>query len=197
MSQKQELDRIVFFSDAVFAIAITLLALNIKLPNQIIDPTSKTLFHVLLRLLPDYQSYIISFTVIGIYWIGHHHYFRHIVRYDYTLISLNIAFLACIAFLPFPTTVLEDYNGLRMAVIFYAASMALTGFLKSLWWWYASHRHRLIYRQLRPQHICSFLVPPLVFSSSIAIAYFNPTLAEFSWGFIILLLIGLKRFTRN
>jgi uncharacterized membrane protein len=132
------LERIVFFSDAVFAIAITLLTVNIKLPAS--DDHLPTVQHYLIDQLPQYQSYFISFLVIGLYWIGHHHYFRYIERYNFTLLGLNMGFLMCIGFLPFPTSILDNYDGQRLAVAFYAFSMAITGLMKAILWWYAS-RH--------------------------------------------------------
>lgn len=176
------LDRILFFSDAVFAIAITLLALDLKLPAH---AGAQAFTQDLMGLWPEYQSYVISFLAIGLYWISHHHYFRFIRRYNYTLVSLNIILLMCIAFIPFATSVLDDYNGQRGAVAFYAACIALTGLLKAVLWHYAAHRHRLIHRYLSRRRIQRLtwqaLIPPIVFGASIGIALVSPALAELSW----------------
>lgn len=193
---KRELDRIVFFSDAVFAIAITLLALNLKLPENNSHLGSVLLSHYLLTSFPELQSYAISFLAVGFYWVSHHYYFRYIKHYDYFLVWLNIGFLMCIVFLPFPTAVLDDYGGQRLAVIFYAGSMAIAGIMKALLWWYASSNRRLIAQSLPLRRIHSLtyltLVPPLIFLSSIAIAYFNPSLAELAWLLIPVYFILLK-----
>jgi uncharacterized membrane protein len=192
MSKNQSgLERIVFFSDAVFAIAITLITVNIKLPAS--DDHLPTVRHYLIDQLPQYQSYFVSFLVIGLYWMGHHHYFRYIERYNLTLLGLNMGFLMCIGFLPFPTSILDNYDGQRLAVAFYAFSMAVTGLMKAILWWYASRHHRLVARDLHPRQIRALsyytLVPPLVFFSSMLIDIFNPTIAQFSWLLIAVLFV--------
>lgn len=195
-NKKLELDRIVFFSDAVFAIAITLLAFNLKLPTHSAYLSPIPLSRALLAIIPKVQSYTISFLAIGFYWMSHHDYFRYIKRYDSVLIWLNIGFLMCIAFLPFPTAVLDDYRGQRLAIAFYAGSMAMTGLMKASLWGYASRKCHLVSRSLPPRLVRSLtirtLVPPLVFLGSIAIAYFNPDLAELSWLSILAYWLGLR-----
>src|SRR5688572_2585814 len=83
------LDRIVFFSDAVIAIAITLLALDIRLP-ELDEPNGAALRDALWDLRPNYLSYLISFFVIGMYWQVHHRIFREVRRYDERLVWLNL-----------------------------------------------------------------------------------------------------------
>lgn len=179
---KLGLERIVFFSDAVFAIAITLLALELRLPS--IAPTEH-ISHALLDLWPKYQSYTISFLIIGFYWMGHHHYFRFIRRYNYVFIGLNIGLLASIALLPFATSVLDTYPTRPGAIAFYATCMAITGYLKTLLWCYAVHGGNLVQgglsHQRRKQLFYRALIPPVVFTLSIAIAPLNPILAKLSW----------------
>ncbi|MGB7415057.1 MAG: TMEM175 family protein [Thermosynechococcaceae cyanobacterium] len=187
------LERIVFFSDAVFAIAMTLLVTNLKPPTASDLSAQRSLLPFLVSHLANYQAYVISFMVLGLYWVGHHHYFRYLKRYDPILIGLNMGLLMCITFLPFPTEILEDYGNQRLSVFFYAASMAVTGFVKSLLWWYASDQHRLIHSRIRPQRIRTMtyvaLVPPVVFLGSILIIPFSPEIAEWSWILIIGLLL--------
>jgi len=96
----RELDRIVFFSDAVFAIAITLLVLDIQVPEIPERLVDERLPERLLELWPKYLSYVLSFLVILMYWMAHHSTFTAIKRYDRGLIWLNSLFLMCVAFLP-------------------------------------------------------------------------------------------------
>ncbi len=189
---KLGLERIIFFSDAVFAIAITLLSLNLKLPDRTqIARQTESLSHSLLNLWPAYESYATSFFVIGLYWVGHHHYFRFIRKYDYVFISLNIALLACIAAIPFATSVLDGYPGQRSAVAFYAGFMAMTGYFKTLLWHYASHRGRLVHRCLSRRRqlllLQRALIPPIVFTLSIGLAILSPAIAKLSWMAIMLI----------
>ena len=96
-------NRLEAFSDGVFAIAITLLVLEIKVP-----PPGTAFGMELFRLWPSYLAYVVSFLVIGAIWINHHAMFRHIVRVDDTLLLLNVLHLMLIAFLPFPTAVIAQ-----------------------------------------------------------------------------------------
>ncbi len=178
------LERLAFFSDAVFAIAITLLALEIRLPTGEGPVTNAELVRNLLAIWPKYLGYIISFLVIGVFWIGHHRKFHFIQRYDGNLLLLNLLLLMAIAFIPFPTSVISKY-GNRTATIFYALTMTLTGVLSAAIWWYASHRNRLIDSQLsirqRRRETWGPLVVPGVFLLSIGLAFINDDLAKLSW----------------
>jgi uncharacterized membrane protein len=186
------LERLIFFSDAVFAIAITLLALEIRLPIAAEDLSNQALLQTLLAIVPKYISYIISFLVIGNFWIWHHARFRSIVRYDNRVFVLNLFLLMAVAFIPFPTEVISE-NGNRTATIFYALSITMTGLFALLLWVYAAQHHRLT-RPLEPHEIrrsmTNTLIIPLVFLTSIVIAYLDPDLAKYSWGFTALTLIN-------
>ena len=87
------LERLVFFSDAVFAIAITLLALDIRLPIEAVHLSDLQLFNSLVDIWPKYLSFLISFLVIGNFWIAHHRRYRYISRYDTRLLLLNLLVL--------------------------------------------------------------------------------------------------------
>src|SRR5690242_11346955 len=104
------LERLVFFSDAVMAIAMTLLALEIKLPGAEAELTSAQLFSQLTAIWPKYLGFVLSFLVVGLYWMSHNRQFRNLRRYDSTLVRLNFVFLLLIAFLPFPTSVASEHS---------------------------------------------------------------------------------------
>ena len=178
------LERLLFFSDAVFAIAITLLALEIRLPSLEGSLTDEQLFQQLLAIWPKYFSYALSFFVIGAFWMGHHRKFRFILRYDTNLILLNLLLLMGVAFIPFPTAVIGE-NENRTATIFYALVMAIAGLLNAAVWIYASHRNRLIEpgftAQQRRRETLRTLVVPGVFLLSIALAFISPIIAIYSW----------------
>lgn len=178
------LERLIFFSDAVFAIAITLLALDIRLPAPAAALTDDQLAAELLGLGSKYLAYVISFLVIGTFWFGHHRRFRYIRRYDRRLVWLNLLLLMCIAFIPFPTGVLSEY-GNRTATIFYAVTIAVTGLLSGALWWYAAWHDRLIDPALHPRHRryeqLAPLIIPVIFLGSIGLAFINAQLAMYSW----------------
>jgi uncharacterized membrane protein len=124
------LERIVFFSDAVIAIAITLLVLDIRLPELHGDPADE-LPRARLGLWPRYGSFLLSFLVVGTYWWGQHRLFRVVRRYDEMLLWLNILFLACIAFIPFASAVLGEHGDQPSAAVFYALVIAATGLVEA------------------------------------------------------------------
>lgn len=184
LNDKAGLERLIFFSDAVFAIAITLLALEIQLPVDATSLTNQQLFVSLMSIWPKYLSFFISFMVIGNFWIAHHRRYRFITRYDTRLLLLNLLVLMSIAFIPFPTAVLSE-NGNRTATIFYSLSIATTGLLSALLWWYASLKNRLLEESFDSstarRNLLSILTVPTVFLISIGIAFIDPDLAKFSW----------------
>jgi TMEM175 potassium channel family protein len=102
-------ERVIALSDGVYAIALTLLILDIRLP-ELPQPVSSQEFEVaLLALQPQLFSYALSFAVIGIFWLAHHRYFRYIKRVDSTLSVLNLLSLFWVAFIPFPTALVGQY----------------------------------------------------------------------------------------
>jgi len=181
------LERLVFFSDAVFAIAITLLALEIRLPAVEGNLNNADLTAALLGLWPKYLGYGISFLVIGFVWVGHHRKFRYIRDIDSNLLMLNLLLLMTIAFIPFPAAVLSEY-GNRTATIFYALVMALTGLFSTALWWYASGHEHLTGANLDARHrrkeTWRTLIMSVIFLLSIGLAFFNDNLAKTSWGLI-------------
>ena len=188
------LERIPFFSDAVIAIAITLLAIEIRLPPV---AESGSLIPALVSLWPRYMSFAISFVVIGTYWLAHHKMFEYIDRYDRGLLWLNLLFLLCIAFTPFPTAVVGEYGLHTVAQIFYAASITVTGITKTILWLYASHKGRLLRpdvtaAQIRDVTLRSY-VTPLVFLLSIPFAFLHPAAPIIVWSVAPFILTGLIR----
>jgi uncharacterized membrane protein len=145
--------RIEAFSDAVFAIAITLLVIEIGVPH--LDDAGTTLFGALIEQWPSYLGYAISFLQIGVIWANHHNRFRFIVRSDHLLLFLNILFLMCVAFIPFPTALLAEYlqgSGAERttAGAVYAGTLAVTAVFFTLLWLYAAANYRLVDRNLDP-----------------------------------------------
>jgi uncharacterized membrane protein len=178
------LERLVFFSDAVFAIAITLLALEIRLPASEVKLTDPQLMAQLLGMGHKYMAYLVSFLVIGTFWIGHHHKFRLIRKYDAALLFLNMLMLMSVAFMPFPSSIISEYSG-RTATIFYAGTVTLASCFSLAIWWYASRNNRLVNADLtekeRRRQVAIPLMTCVVFLSSIGLAYIDPGLARLAW----------------
>jgi len=182
-----DLERIIFFSDAVFAIAITLLVIDLKPPVLQENIPAAEILPALGNLFVTGQtiSFLISFLVIGTYWVAHHRNFRYIRGYDGRLIWLNLLFLLSIAFLPYPTAVLRQSGDQQIAVIFYAISIAFTGLLLAFLWIYASRGHRLIDENMNSHLISYFtwrsLSPAVIFVLSIPISFISPYLSMVFW----------------
>jgi uncharacterized membrane protein len=185
------LERLIFFSDAVIAIAITLLVLEIRLPVGAGELNNRELVQALLALWPKYLAYGISFLVIASFWMGHQRKFRHIRAVDRRLMWLNLLLLGTVAFIPFPTTIVAESVS-RTATIFYAGVIILAGLLAAALWAYASSQPRLIDPNLtaatRRRELHASLALVVVFLISMGLAYVNADLARFSW--LLLLVTG-------
>jgi uncharacterized membrane protein len=126
-SHPMSTNRVEAFSDGVFAIAITLLVLDIAVPA----PGSERLGHELLAQWPTYASYVISFLTIGIIWINHHATFSRLRSVDHSILMWNLALLLTVGILPFTTSLMATYlkegSGENLAAAIYAASFLLMG----------------------------------------------------------------------
>jgi uncharacterized membrane protein len=177
-----ELERIIFFSDAVIAIAITLLAVQIVLP---VNLNAEDVPQAIINMIPQMAAYTLSFLIIGNYWVIHHRVFRNIRHYDTRLIWLNILFLLFMAFLPVPSNVIGRFPTEPAAIIFFDICLMLTGLTQAAIWLHASHDYHLIPRSLSPALIrwgtIRSLIPPGVMVISIILAFFDPLVALLSW----------------
>lgn len=176
--------RIESFSDGVFAISITLLIIEIKVPQLHGTDGAIGLGAALSNLWSHYFAYVLSFLMIGIYWVNHHYLFGLFKRTDHIFGLLNVFFLMCIAFVPFPTAVLGEYltdeHNRHAAVIFYALGLALPAFGWFLIWFYASRNFRLIDKNLNPAFVAyltrKFLITDIIYFSALLISLWNSIL---------------------
>ena len=183
-----EYDRVLFFSDAVFAIAITLLVVDIRVPEIVLDAG-----HQLYEARGKILSFAISFLVIGLFWMGHHRLFRYITALDRPIIFLNILLLGTIAFLPYPTALLFAGTTKQPAApVFYAACVAGAGLMELVIWLYAIRVKGLVPASVSPAlrraETAQILPVPVVFGLSIPVAFIAPGFAPFTW--ILLVPIG-------
>ncbi len=191
-----EYDRILFFSDAIFAIAITLLVLDIRVPAT--GVSAQTLHHE----LPSMVSFGISFVVIGLFWIGHHSLSRYIIAFDRGLIAINLLFLGTIAFLPYPTRLLSTgkVSPTTAAVVFYSAWIAAAGLAEAAIWVYASRVSGLLVPGTSPgirrYLTLRLLISPVVFLLSIPLAFYSPANTPYFWLLIAVAGRFLRRFVR-
>jgi uncharacterized membrane protein len=180
-------DRTVALSDGVFAIALTLLVLSID-PA---DPApGESVWGELLGHSDELLSYVISFAVIALFWIGHHSFFRGLSRIDTRLTALNLAYLGLVAFLPYPTELVGEHGKDATAVAMYATSVALVAGMAWLMHWHVERAGLLA----SPGSLGSrrgLAVVTLVFLVSVPLAFVDTTLAQLSW--LVLFLQGRLR----
>jgi uncharacterized membrane protein len=136
--------RIEAFSDGVFAIIITLLVLEIHVPQVQGKDVSAALAQSLLAMAPKFLTYILSFVIVCIWWVAHHHLFHILKRSDRGLLWLNSLFLLWLAFIPFPTALMGDFPGERIAVMGYGAITTLAGASFTFMRYYAFYLAKLV-----------------------------------------------------
>jgi uncharacterized membrane protein len=134
--------RLEAFTDGVFAIAATLLILHVTA-----DAPGEGLSRALTHAWPQYAAYALAFLMIGIWWVNHHAYMMVIDHVDRTLLFAHILFLVCIAFIPFPTSLVAEHfhdRGLHAAVFVFGLTMTAAACAITFVWFYAAHGRRLI-----------------------------------------------------
>lgn len=177
-------ERLEFFSDAVFAIAMTLLVLDLRVP-VLATVSREELGGALLDQAPKFFAYVLSFAVIGLNWSSHFRRFQVIDRVDRRLVQLDLVLLLLVAFVPFPTAVLSEYGPEVPGIVLYAATVALINGVQCLIWVHARRAGLLspavdrgLYRYVRR----NILLPGAVFMVSIGIALLGqPLIAMLSW----------------
>jgi uncharacterized membrane protein len=119
--------RIEAFSDGVFAIVVTLLVFTLQVPHISDRDPTQALAQSLIAMLPRFLSYALSFAIVCVWWVAHHHFFALLAKSDRGLLWLNSLFLFWLVSVPFPTALLGEYPDQRIAVVSYGVVMALAG----------------------------------------------------------------------
>ena len=176
--------RIEAFSDGVFAIVITLMAFDIKLGSNVTD-----LAQALHALLPKLNGYILSFALVGMYWVAHHQMFHVLRRVNRHLMWFNLLFLLLVTFLPFTTSLLSVGTVSRLAVTIYGANLAFISLVLFGIWFYVTRVAGLVdpkmpldVRRDVDQRILSM---PLLAVTSIAISFYSVRYSLFVYYAII------------
>jgi uncharacterized membrane protein len=181
--------RLETFSDGVFAIAATLLILDVRAgPGE--------LGARLLHSWPSFVAYAVSFLTIGIIWINHHTIFTQIRRVDRLFLLINVAFLMVVAFIPFPTSLIASHlrgNDLEPAALTYGATLTITATLFNVLWFYASTGHRLLRPDADPRVMSgisrSYLPGPFIYLGATLIALISPIASVVGFGVITIFYI--------
>jgi uncharacterized membrane protein len=189
MPAKIRLEHVIPFSDAIFAFSITFMAISIQIPNL---PENLTQSQVIERLVGElglrFTVYVISFFVIGAYWISYHQIFNHIAGSHGVIIWLNLAFLFFITLIPLAVDLQVDYSSYHVIFILYAVVLTAAGLSITLIWLYAS-KNRLVDKSLNyteKKHIfLESALLPAVFVISILVSVIDLQAAFYFWLAII------------
>jgi uncharacterized membrane protein len=168
-------DRLRALSDGVFAIAITLLILEFRAPHLADPGSGAELLRQLAKLWPNLLSYLISFFMLGIYWVGHRNVFEAIERSDRSLLWLNNFFLLGVSFLPFPAAILGQYHANALALTLYGANLATISLFLFLLFAYAGRHRHLLGAHVTPGLLSAgriIILTPFAFYSLAAVAAF-------------------------
>jgi uncharacterized membrane protein len=191
-----KVEHVISFSDAVFAFAITLMALTINIPDLPTHLTQSELLDKFYDLYPQVESYVISFAVIAIFWVSYHQVFNHIRGSHITIVYLNLLFLLLITLLSLSTSLVINYGTYQIPYVIYCSIVIMTSLLLATIWWYATRNKHLVDKNLHPFFIKGTLVNimsiPIIFTISIIISFINLDIAQYFWLLIAPLNIAIR-----
>jgi len=180
-------NRLEAFADGIFAIAATLLTLNLAVTE------GHPLGHELLIIWPQYAAYAISFVTIGIIWINHHTVMHQIAHVDRTFLTLSVLFLAVIAFIPFPTRLLAQHiqdDGAQAAALAYGTTLTLTAIFFNAIWRYAAWGRRLLRQDAEEKAVQgisrSYAFGPPIYLAATVVALKSPAASAALFGALAL-----------
>jgi uncharacterized membrane protein len=201
LKKEFQLERLILFSDAVFAIAITLLVLEIKVPEIPKEQVTEELLRgSLAHMIPKFVGFLISFFVIGLYWTIHHQMFGFVINYTRKLMWLNLLFLLAVALMPFSTAFYSEYvlRLLKMPVIIYVTNIVFLGLMTLFIWQHITDPKLhltagLVEEEKRYFTIRAITVPVMFITTALVYLLIAPKVAIFIPPFIPLII----RATRN
>lgn len=179
-------NRLEAFSDGVFAIVITLLIIEVRVP--IVEKVQ--LNHALIELVPKILSFILSFIIVGSYWVAHHTMMQFLEKVNRSVLWFNLFTLLTVAFIPFPTALLGEYPYEKTPVILYGISLSLVNITGTIFWRFITYKKRFVKHNLS-NSFSNFvtlihLLPVLFYMLSIVFSFISITIS-----YIIYLLVPL------
>ena len=190
------LEHVTSFADAIFAFSITFMAITINIPNLAQNLTQAQVIDKLSESLPEFEIYVISFFMIGIYWIAYHQIFNHIVGSHQITTWLTLVFLFFITLIPLATNMQIGYGSYQIVFVLYALVLTIAGALLTIIWWHAT-KNKLINQNMTQIEIhCVLLestLSPAVFLLSILVSFIDLQIAYYFW----LVIIPAKIVLRN
>jgi uncharacterized membrane protein len=179
-------DRVAYFTDAVFAIAMTLLIVSVQAPRLqgSVDDPAAMVDALRGELGPQLFSFFLAFLLLGRYWMVHHAFFSALATVDTRFVTLNLVYLAFVAFLPFPTELVGTYEGNPISVVLFALTLAAISGMETVLFRHAhrdGHLARPISDRAYRYGLVQSLTPVALFLCSIPLAFVSPSLALLSW----------------
>jgi uncharacterized membrane protein len=173
--------RIEALADGVFAIALTLLILDVKVPALAPDEGGAALAGKLLDLWPKFVAFVVSFLIIGVCWVGHHAQLHYVRRADRPFLWMNLFFLLCISAMPFSAALLGEHPGQPVAVAFYCANLMVAGLVLYAQLRYAAGPGRLFDPDIDPGLIRAaewrLLMGPSLYAVAFGLAFVSTSVS--------------------
>ena len=173
------------------------MALSVDIPDLPTDLTPSELLDKLYDLNPQFESYVISFVVIAIFWISYHQAFNHIKGLHIIMVYLNLLFLLLITLLSLSTSIVINYDTYQIPYVIYSFIVTMTTSLLALIWWHATKNKHLIDKNLHHFFIkgimANLMSIPIVFTISILISFVSLGIAQYFWLVIVPLTIAIRR----
>jgi uncharacterized membrane protein len=180
---EKETSRVETFSDSVFAIALTLLILGIKVPDLNDFNSNEKLYNSLINLWPSYFAFILSFTAVLIMWINHHGFFKYLRKINSSFLYANGFLLLTVTFINFPTAVLAKYfdtQAFNIASAFYCGSMVLISVSFNILWYSSAYKRRLVKDEITDSLIIkirnAYWIGFFIYLTAFIISFFLPFL---------------------
>jgi TMEM175 potassium channel family protein len=190
--------RLEAFADGVFAIAATLLILEVRIPEE------GDVGQALLDVWPSYAAYAISFLTIGIMWVNHHAVLEHVRGADRAFLFLNLFLLMCIAFVPFPTRLLAEHvghEGADEAALAYGLTLSVTAVFFNAVWHYAALGRRLLREDASPREVRgisrSYVPGPFMYAGAGLVGLASPDVAVALFAAIALVYVSASIWARD
>ena len=183
--------RIEALVDGIFAIAMTLLVLNLNIPQLVYPVPDATMQNILIGLGPKLFTYALSFILLAIFWRVNHSQFYHIKRANTSLLWITILWLLFVALVPFSTSLTGEYGYLTSAQVFFSLNLLIIGSLSALIWYYATEKNligdKLSFKEIKNIRRLN-LVLPAVSLLAIGMAFINPSWSSLSYALIPIIL---------
>jgi uncharacterized membrane protein len=165
LQKEFQIERMILFSDAVFAIALTLLVIDLRvpaLPKETV--TDGRLLESLNELVPKFFGFFVSFLFIGSFWLIHHRLFGYVVNYDNRLLVLNLVFMLSIVLMPFSTAFFSEYflRGLKTPFILYSINILFLGVMNTILWFYVGSPKRKLNEGLQPPIVKYYVIRSVI-----------------------------------